>query len=180
MLCAGDLRVHHAATVPQTVCNTQPHTVRPSGYRIRMPTADPRTFLWANIAALMRTEDPTLDAVAAKTKIGRGTIQRIKEGEAATRISSLQSIAEAFDIEVWQFLVPGLDPDQPPRLLNFAKSVEARLAALEAALKSTGPAPTGQALHGQPNAAQPLLTQSRDVPDLAGASTTRARRPHRA
>lgn len=130
-LGAGDVGVH-APNVPEAVRFAQPHPVRLSGYRIRVALVDPRTFLWANICALMRNKEPSLDAVVEATGVGRGTVQRIRDGEAATRLTSLNAIAEAFDIEVWQLLVPGLDPDHLPRVVAPG-SVEERLARLEAA-----------------------------------------------
>lgn len=103
-----------------------------------MATADPRTYLWKNICALMLAEDPSLDAVVKRTKIGRGTVQRIKAGDTATRLSSLEAIAKAFGIEVWQLLVKGLDPKSLPQLAT-APAIEpgnlaARVAAIEEAM----------------------------------------------
>lgn len=76
--------------------------------------ADPRAYLWRNIGALMGQEKPTLDAVLKKAKLGRGTLQRIRDGDAAVRISSLLAVAEAFGVEVWQLLLPDLDAKTMP------------------------------------------------------------------
>lgn len=85
-----------------------------------MATGDPRAYLWQNVCKLMSHaglgDDPSIDAVQNKTRVGRGTIQRIRDGEAASRLSSLVTIAHAFKIEVWQLLTPALDPEHPPAL----------------------------------------------------------------
>lgn len=84
----------------------------------------------------MGQESPSIDMVVARTKIGRGTIQRIREGEAATRIDSLTKIAEAFGLEVWQLMVPSLDPKALPVISagNPESAITARLASIEARL----------------------------------------------
>ena len=56
----------------------------------------------------MRVESPTVDAVQLKTKVGRGTVQRIKEGQTSVGTDKLLAIAEAFGVEVWQLLRPDL------------------------------------------------------------------------
>lgn len=154
MLGAGDLGVLHERNVPQTVRLKQPHSVQFSRYRIRMTTADPRSYLWDNICALMGVDDPSLDTVARRTKVGRGTVQRIKAGDTATRLSSLEKIARAFGIEVWQLLVRELDPKALPRLAGApapAESLEARISAIERAIAEQ-PAPR-RSSSGKPQAA---------------------------
>lgn len=128
--------VLHAATVPQAVRRAQPLSVQRPSYRSRVPTTDPKTYLWENICALMRADDPSLDRAAKACKVGRGAVQRIKERDAATRLSSLQSIAGAFGIEVWQLLTPGLDPDSLPHLTTDPDSLAARLARVEMATRA--------------------------------------------
>lgn len=105
-----------SASVPHAVRSGQPHTVALHSYRIRMTPKDPKRYLWQNIAALMREASPSVDSVRARTKVGRGTVQRIKEGETSVGVDTLQSVAAAFGIEVWQLLVPNIDPDQLPTL----------------------------------------------------------------
>src|SRR5450830_549402 len=78
-----------------------------------MSADDPKTFLWSNICILMQDENPPIDAVQRKTKVGRGTIQRIKEGATSIGIDKLHEIADAFNLPVWQLLVPGLGVAQP-------------------------------------------------------------------
>ena len=87
----------------------------------------------------MGEESPSLDRVVERVKVGRGTVQRIRDGEAQTRLSSLHAIAAAFRIEVWQLLVPGLNPSSLPRLAEGSiGELEARIARLEAASSGAG------------------------------------------
>jgi len=81
-----------------------------------MTQKDPKRYLWANISALMRLASPSVDVVQQRTKVGRGTVQRIKEGETSIGVDTLLTIAKTFHIEVWQLLVPNLDPDDLPTL----------------------------------------------------------------
>ena len=73
-----------------------------------MPALDPKDYLWKNLCLLMGSPEPTVDSVQAKTGVGRGTIQRIKEGETSVGTDKLRQIADAFHLETWQLLVPGL------------------------------------------------------------------------
>ena len=78
-----------------------------------MLVTDPKTYLWRNICLLMKCESPTVDAVQLKTKVGRGTVQRIKEGQTSIGTDKLLAIAEAFDIELSDLLQPDLKPQTP-------------------------------------------------------------------
>lgn len=81
-----------------------------------MTQTAPNTFLWDNICRLLG--DPTLSIGKVERALGLShtTTQRIREGETATRLSTLVQIATKLHIEVWQLLVPGLDPNDLPRL----------------------------------------------------------------
>ncbi len=57
---------------------------------------------------LMGTGSPTVDAVQRKTQVGRGTVQRIKEGSTSTGTDTLLAIADAFGVEPWELLRPQL------------------------------------------------------------------------
>ena len=78
-----------------------------------MLVTDPKTYLWRNICLLMKSDSPTVDAVQLKTKVGRGTVQRIKEGQTSIGTDKLLAIAEAFDIELSDLLHPDLKPQTP-------------------------------------------------------------------
>lgn len=59
---------------------------------------------------------PKLEALAAKSGVGKSTIARARNGENALRIDNLEDIARAFNLEPWQMLVDGVDPTDPPKL----------------------------------------------------------------
>ncbi len=83
-----------------------------------MHTSDPNTYLWDNICRLLG--DPNLSIGKAERALGLShtTTQRIREGETATRLSTLVQIATKLRIEVWQLLVPNIDPGHLPRLAS--------------------------------------------------------------
>lgn len=88
---------------------------------------EPRTYLWQRICKLVRpgaaTGEPSIDEVQRAVKVGRGTVQRIKEGEAATRLSSLTTIAQNLGLPVWQLMMPEDTEVQvlSPRALEVAR-----------------------------------------------------------
>lgn len=62
-------------------------------------------IVWRNIGRLMGDTDPSIDAVKARTALGRGTIQRIRAGE-NVEMGSLAQLAKDFRVEAWQLLSP--------------------------------------------------------------------------
>lgn len=90
---AGDFGLHRR-NVPQAVPIAQPHAVRAARYRKRVSAADPRDYLWRNICALMGEESPSLDRVVERVKVGRGTVQRIRDGEAQTASCTSRACAD--------------------------------------------------------------------------------------
>lgn len=117
----------------------KPQSVWLTGYRVKMPAADPNTYLWRNICALMGAENPSIDVVTARVKVGRGTVQRIKEGNTGTRLDIVHAIAVALGVEVWQLLVPDLQRNSLPTLAGEEPDVAARLAAIEQRLSALTP-----------------------------------------
>jgi transcriptional regulator with XRE-family HTH domain len=125
MLSARDVGFRHGGIVPQAVRCRQPLSVSNDLYRYWVPTSDPKTYLWENIVALMGGVT-SLDLIAEKTKAGRGSIQRIKERQASPRLDTLELVAKAFDIEVWQLLTPNLSagPSLTPRTMRAAQIMD--------------------------------------------------------
>jgi transcriptional regulator with XRE-family HTH domain len=77
-------------------------------------TGSART-LAVNLRALMAAT-PELGSnpkLGAKTKLGVSAISRLVNGHNAT-IETLDRLAEAFQLQVWQLLMPGLDPKNLP------------------------------------------------------------------
>lgn len=87
---------------------TQPTAVQPVCYRIRMRPADPKTFLWKNIARLAKVPNGSAREVSAKLqgKIAPTTLQPyIKETRSPTT-DTLVGLADVLGVEVWELLVP--------------------------------------------------------------------------
>jgi len=105
-----------------------------------MKPKQPSTYLWENICSLLRMKDPSVDAVKEQLKnVSRGTVQRAREQDGHRKTDQLALIAENFGIEVWQLLVPGVDPDDLPRLTadtDHAQQWPFTPALLAAALKA--------------------------------------------
>lgn len=89
--------------------------------------SDPKTYLWNNICALMGEASPSIDRVQARTKVGRGTIQRIKGKTEEVRTDSLVAIASALGVEVWELLTP---PDSKRSALDSLGSQVTQLVTL--------------------------------------------------
>ncbi len=79
---------------------------------------DTKKILAANLNALIAThpEFNSNPKVAKRSKVGLGTVGRIRNAEVSATLDSVAALAEAFGLEPWQLLVPGLDPDAPPAL----------------------------------------------------------------
>ena len=103
-----------------------------------MAEPNERPYIWRNICTLMGMADPSLDKVAAHTGVGRGSLQRIRDGSASPQLSTLEAIARKFGLSVWQLLVPDISRDAPPKLavtqqeeLRAIAKAEARAAVSE-------------------------------------------------
>lgn len=77
-------------------------------------------ILQANLEAILsskRAQYPSDNAVEAASaakgkKVGKSTVQRMRTGERAAGIDSLEAVAEVFGLQAWELLVPpdGNDP----------------------------------------------------------------------
>lgn len=98
-----------------------PHPARPAGYCEKMPAPLP-AIVAANVLALLRKQHP--DMRSHETGITRllqagmtqGSAQRILKGETKLNLGTLEEVAKALRVPVWQLLVPDLDANAPPGL----------------------------------------------------------------
>ena len=98
---------------------------------------------------LMGTGSPTVDAVQRKTQVGRGTVQRIKEGSTSTGTDTLLAIADAIGVEPWELLHPQLGKQTANLVANKATSPTlAQALEVVAAALSSVPVEKRQALLG--------------------------------
>lgn len=83
-----------------------------------MSQIDTNATLWQNVSALMvsRWGAINITRLARECKIGPATVDRIKKQQTSVGLEPLEKIAEHFNLAVWQLLVPGLDPENPPAL----------------------------------------------------------------
>lgn len=78
--------------------------------------------LAANINRLMEgslalESNPKL---SRRAKIGIGSVARIRNAQTDITLDTLTKLAEAFDLQPWQLLVPGIDPKNLPVLRNLS------------------------------------------------------------
>lgn len=78
----------------------------------------PREVLSANLKRLMEAHPglSTIKKVAQRSTLSNGKVGRIYAASHTTDIDALRQIAHAFDLEPWQLLVEGLNPDALPAL----------------------------------------------------------------
>jgi transcriptional regulator with XRE-family HTH domain len=83
-----------------------------------MGQIDTNATLWQNLCALMHKhwEEVNVNRLARESKVGPATIMRIKKQETSVGLEVLEKLADLFGLAVWQLLVPGLDPENPPAL----------------------------------------------------------------
>lgn len=96
-----------------------------------------KAVLWTNVQALMRKHygGENLSRLSRECDVGLGTSARIKRRQTSVGIDILAKIAERFDLQPWQLLVPGFDPDNPPTLVPVSAAERQLYERLSAALK---------------------------------------------
>ncbi len=77
-----------------------------------------RDIIGKNLTELMKSDMSlnTLDKVATKSGVGRGTVDRMKKADVAVTVDTLEAIANTFKLQPWQLLIPNLIPSNPPVL----------------------------------------------------------------
>lgn len=70
--------------------------------------------------------DGNQSEAARHSKVPQRTIGRIMNGEVEPTIDVIYRLATSYGFEAWQLLVPGFDPEKPPRIA-FANGIEASL-----------------------------------------------------
>lgn len=102
-------------------------------YCINMEPLDPKSYLWENICRLMKGKPSTIRSIHEKTRIGLGSVQRIKEGQTSVGTDNLLAIAKAFNVEVWELLKPPdtAPKEPPPPPMSLAATLQALSSALE-------------------------------------------------
>lgn len=84
----------------------------------------PRDILAANLKTLMAARDdlarfPDITE-ASHGKLTNGTLDRIRRADVGVSVDRLDDLAEVFNLQPWQLLVEGLNPEALPRLADEA------------------------------------------------------------
>lgn len=93
-----------------------------------MSAADPKTYLWDRIGDLMGCANPSLDKVVERAKVSRGTAQRIREAKTSVGIDVLLTVADAFEIELYELLIPPSNDQAEARTPKRAPALDAEAA----------------------------------------------------
>lgn len=49
-------------------------------------------------------------------RVTKSTIGRMRNAENSAQVGSLEEVAKAFGLELWQLLIEGVDPERPPQI----------------------------------------------------------------
>lgn len=117
----------HSLTVKGLIC--QPQWVWPGIQNVRMDKGffKPRDVLALNLKALMAAKvGPTSQSeLKRRSGVAQATIGRILSKDVAPTTETLAQIAEAYGLEGWQLMVPGMEPTNPPTLMPVSKEEKA-------------------------------------------------------
>lgn len=99
---------------------------------------DIRITVAENLNALM-AHHLDLDSnpkLSKKSKVGLGTVSRMRTAKVDVTIDTLEKVAFAFDLQAWQLLVPDLSPQDPPMLRDIPPAEQELYRRLRAAIKA--------------------------------------------
>jgi transcriptional regulator with XRE-family HTH domain len=106
----------------------------------------PRQILRDNVKALMKSGIGPTSQMALGKKPGTGgqpTIGRIVRDQGENpKLETLAAIADAYGLEVWQLLVAGMDPKNPPVLQPVTKEEKEFWARLRSLYEEVRQGPT--------------------------------------
>jgi transcriptional regulator with XRE-family HTH domain len=80
-------------------------------------------ILARNLNVLMDWRGTANRRLAKDCGVGEGSIQRIRRGQTAATLATIEAIAHYFGFEPWQLLTEDFDPRQPPQL-SFPTAAE--------------------------------------------------------
>lgn len=92
------------------------------------PKTASNAIVWANLVTLMVKEygEENQTRLARDAGTSPGNIARIKAQQTSVGFALLEKIAQAFDLQPWQLLVPGLDAANRP-VIRVASPSERQL-----------------------------------------------------
>ena len=87
-----------------------------------------RTVMASNVAALMerhfKESRNRPKSLAEAAGVSTSTIQRVLSGEIGASLDNIEAIAAAFDLSVYQLLIPALDAANPQLVQGAVKNEE--------------------------------------------------------
>ena len=87
---------------------------------------DQTSPIQANLLAIVRHSQLSVNAWAQKHHLTQSTVSRILNGKLDPTTKLLQKIAQQLGLQAWQLLVPGFEPSSPPTL-SMMSAAEAKL-----------------------------------------------------
>lgn len=86
------------------------------------PMDEIKDMVAANLKRLRQYKDMNRTQFAEHCGMRNGTYFRLEGAEVTQHIESLDKIAKANDLEVWQLLVPSFDPSNPPAIRQLSET----------------------------------------------------------
>ena len=109
-------------SLPLSVMQSQPLSVRSSSYRIRMQSEGKKTVRANVLAMLSHASEMRVgeSGVTRLKKVGlaQGTAQRLLDDVSDVRLETLDQLSQGLNVEPWQLLVPSLNPAALPVLAD--------------------------------------------------------------
>lgn len=98
----------------------QPFPVQTACYFSVVDNPDPKTYLKSRLIEL-NGKPISIDRDHKRLGVGRGTLQRIMEGEADIRLGSLRSIADGLGVSLAELVSPESADAWPFRKIDYAR-----------------------------------------------------------
>lgn len=95
----------------------------------RKPAGLMREVLAANVHALMQHQFIASSnkpmALAKKAQLSLSSVQRVLDQDTGASIDTVEAIAKAFGVSVYQLMVPNIDPTNPPVIAGVIEAEKA-------------------------------------------------------
>ena len=90
----------------------------PTAFGEGIRPVDGKKILWNSVSALMKKHygKENLTRLAKECEFGPATATRLKEQRTSVGVDIVDKIASKFQVQAWQLMVPGFDPESPPTL----------------------------------------------------------------
>lgn len=79
--------------------------------------------------------------VGEQAGIGEGSVARAMRGDRSSSLATLEALANFYDLDPWQLLVPEFDPANPPLLRELTPELQAFYEKIQGLMAQNGAAP---------------------------------------